>query len=186
MAEITAVMQKHDIGGFIMLASTTHTEFKFRVHEPSWSMLSPVHDSAGPFGWRLKMRKAEPEKTEKTEQTIGMIYSMRDMGAILSDGMDKIIAKIETKCDVTHNRTPIDRGPLYELKKSNCAGCENNFYNGGNPYNVAECWSFKTAILIKRKRVHINQSPPWMQKPTLMPSCYNEKQYMFINGDRTC
>lgn len=72
------------------------------------------------------------------------------------------------------------------IKKEHCNGCENNFYNGNNQYNVKECWSFKNAKLKKRKRVHISQVPPWNQKPTLMPSCYHVKQFVFIDGDRTC
>ena len=65
-----------------------------------------------------------------------------------------------------------------------CSGCENNFYNGNNPYDVKRCWSFESATVIPRKRVHINHVPPWKQKPTQMASCYHEKQYVFIDGDR--
>jgi len=68
----------------------------------------------------------------------------------------------------------------------NCIGCENNFYNGNNPYNVKVCWSLKDAKLILRKRVHINQIPPWKQKPSKVLSCYHQKGYAFINGDRQC
>ena len=65
-----------------------------------------------------------------------------------------------------------------------CIGCENNFYNGNNPYGIKECWSLKTAKLIMRKQVNINQVPPWKQEPTKVLSCYHKKGYVFINGDR--
>ncbi len=70
------------------------------------------------------------------------------------------------------------------MDKANCLGCENNFYNGNNTYGVEECWSFKTAKLVKRKKVSINQRPPWKQKPGIYPDCYHCKGHVFVNGDR--
>ena len=69
-------------------------------------------------------------------------------------------------------------------EKNNCIGCENNFYNGNNPYGVKECWSFKTAKMVMKKKVSINQAPPWKQKPYKVFSCYHQKGYVFIEGDR--
>ena len=59
-------------------------------------------------------------------------------------------------------------------KLAHCAGCRNNFYNGNNPYNVKECWSLEKATLISRKKVHIDQIPPWKQKPGKYLSCYHQ------------
>ena len=44
-----------------------------------------------------------------------------------------------------------------KMTKDNCSGCEDNFYNGNNPYRVEECWHFKSAKVIKKKKVHIDQ-----------------------------
>lgn len=33
-------------------------------------------------------------------------------------------------------------------QKSMCNGCENDFYNGHNPYGIAECWHFKDAVVV--------------------------------------
>ena len=68
-------------------------------------------------------------------------------------------------------------------EKSDCEGCEDNFYNGNNPHGTKECWKFSDAKIIMRKQVHINQTPPWTQKPTLMMSCYRKKQFVFVNGN---
>lgn len=76
-----------------------------------------------------------------------------------------------------------------EDKLKHCAGCRNNFYNGNNSLGVTRCWSLADAKLILRKRVHINQVPPWTQKPTKILSCYHESQYVFVNceeRDRQC
>lgn len=70
-------------------------------------------------------------------------------------------------------------------EKSDCGGCEDNFYNGNNPHGTKECWKFKGAKIINRKRVHISQVPPWNQKGELMMSCYHVKQYVFVDGDKT-
>jgi hypothetical protein len=53
-------------------------------------------------------------------------------------------------------------------EKSDCEGCEDNFYNGNNPHGTKECWKFNDAKIIMRKRVHINQVPPWNQEPELI------------------
>ena len=71
------------------------------------------------------------------------------------------------------------------MDKKHCAGCEDNFYNGNNNLNVKECWRLKEAKVIHRKRVHLNQMPPWKQKAERYPSCYHVKQYVFVKPDAT-
>ena len=39
-------------------------------------------------------------------------------------------------------------------KKNHCSGCVDNFYNGNNQYGVKECWSLKSAKLVKRYRIY--------------------------------
>ena len=73
-----------------------------------------------------------------------------------------------------------------QIDKKHCSGCDNNFYNDNNPYGVKECWCLKKAKLIMRKKVHVDQTPPWKQKPTKMPDCYRQRRYAFISGDREC
>lgn len=66
-------------------------------------------------------------------------------------------------------------------KLKHCSGCEQNFYNGNNPYGVKECWSLANMKLMKRKKVAMSQVPPWNQKPEKRPSCYQQKGYVFID-----
>lgn len=35
-----------------------------------------------------------------------------------------------------------------------------------------------------RKRVHIDQVPPWKQQAEMFMSCYRQKRHVFIDGDR--
>ena len=66
------------------------------------------------------------------------------------------------------------------MDKSRCAGCRNDFYNGNNQIGVTECWHLLTAIVVPRKRVHVNQMPPWNQEAEQFPSCYEEIGYVFV------
>lgn len=69
------------------------------------------------------------------------------------------------------------------MDKSHCQGCE--FYNHRTGFDGAtECWMFKEAKLILRKRVSKNQPPPWDHKPEMYPSCYRQRDFVFFEGDR--
>lgn len=61
-----------------------------------------------------------------------------------------------------------------------CVGCEDDFYNGKNPLGVKECWMLKSAEVVRKKMVHINQRPPWKQKAIKVLSCRHEKHYIFV------
>ena len=71
------------------------------------------------------------------------------------------------------------------MTKKDCIGCRNNFYNGNNDLGIKECWSFESAKLIMRKRVHIDQPPPWNQKAISKPNCYHEQGYVYVGPNQT-
>ncbi len=71
-------------------------------------------------------------------------------------------------------------------KRKHCVGCEQDFYNGNNPYGVKECWSLDNAKMESRKKVPMNQRPPWTQSPREVLSCFQQKGYVFVEGNRTC
>jgi hypothetical protein len=71
-------------------------------------------------------------------------------------------------------------------KRKHCAGCYNDEYNYGLG-GSHECWSLDSMKLIKRKKVGINDVPPWTWKAKKYPACYRKTGYVFINcekGDR--
>lgn len=70
-------------------------------------------------------------------------------------------------------------------KLKHCIGCVENFYNGNNPYGVAECWNLRSAKLIWRKRVGVWQTPPWTQKADRFLSCRREKGAVFVGAHQT-
>ena len=67
-----------------------------------------------------------------------------------------------------------------EMSKENCEQCYNDLYNHG--FNGAkECWLFKTAKLIMRKEIHIDQIPPYKQRAEFFPDCYYKQKYYYRN-----
>lgn len=72
------------------------------------------------------------------------------------------------------------------MDKIHCPGCEDNFYNGHNPYDIKDCWGLQTAKLIMRKRVGMNDIPPWNGPAEKLPSCYKKRGYIFVRPERTC
>lgn len=72
-----------------------------------------------------------------------------------------------------------------EEKKKHCLGCEDDFYNGKNPYGIKECWLLDGAKLVMRKPVHIDQRPPWNQPAIERLSCYRQKGYIHVEPERT-
>lgn len=71
-------------------------------------------------------------------------------------------------------------------KRKHCFGCYNDDYNYGLG-GANECWYLDDMKLIKRKKVGINDVPPWTWESEKYPSCYRKNGYVFINcekGDR--
>jgi len=67
------------------------------------------------------------------------------------------------------------------MDKKHCLGCNEDFYNDKNPYGIKVCWNLRDAKLIMRKRVGINERPPWKSKPEKLPGCYRQKGFIFVN-----
>ena len=62
-----------------------------------------------------------------------------------------------------------------------CYGCENDFYNGKNPYGIAECWHRAEAKRESFRLIPIDLRPPYLHiKPTKLPTCYTKKRHAKI------
>ena len=70
------------------------------------------------------------------------------------------------------------------MDKKHCSGCEDNFYNGNNPYGVKECWCLKDATLEKRLLIPVDLAPPYKGiKPVKVPSCFKRKRYVTVKPE---
>jgi len=65
-------------------------------------------------------------------------------------------------------------------KRKHCSGCYCDFYNKPDK----DCWHLKDAKLILRKEVHIDQTPPWKQKPKMFYDCYHKQRYGYVGPDQ--
>jgi hypothetical protein len=66
-------------------------------------------------------------------------------------------------------------------KQKYCSGCRNNFYNGNNDLGVSKCWSLANAKVVWRKFVHVDQVPPWNNKPERTLSCHSRPRFVSVD-----
>lgn len=66
------------------------------------------------------------------------------------------------------------------MEPDKCIGCEQDFYNGKNDIGVKQCWHLEDARIILRRRVGMNDMPPWQRKPERLPSCYQQRGFIFV------
>ena len=71
------------------------------------------------------------------------------------------------------------------MKKSKecCSGCHDDMYNH-EPWKG--CWSFKRMRIKLRKKVHMNQVPPWKQEPVKLPDCFHQDRFVFVGPKQEC
>lgn len=68
--------------------------------------------------------------------------------------------------------------------KRDCAGCENDFYNGHNPYDVKECWSLKKAEWATKLPIPVDVPPPYSHiKAKRVPNCYHVKRMVYVKPE---
>jgi len=74
---------------------------------------------------------------------------------------------------------------MRKVRLDDCSGCRNNFYNGNNELGVSKCWSMKTAELVKKVEIHVDQMPPYKNvKAVLRPNCYHRARFVFVPPER--
>ena len=74
--------------------------------------------------------------------------------------------------------------PKPKKSRELCSGCRDNFYNGNNDLGINECWCFEDSNVVKKKKVDINQRPPWDQGAIWVLSCCRMKGYVFVGPDQ--
>ena len=72
------------------------------------------------------------------------------------------------------------------MDSKHCHGCYHDFYNGNNPYGILKCWHLKNAKIVWKKKVRLDQYPPWKQKAIRVPDCRHEEGYIFMDPKQEC
>lgn len=101
MAEIKAVLQKHDIGGAMTLVSETHSEYLFQL-EPSWSVIHIQADGYARFRSKRSDFKTRAEQKRCTDSSIHMVHQIRDLNALSFQQMEAMIEMLKQHFDIEH------------------------------------------------------------------------------------
>ena len=70
------------------------------------------------------------------------------------------------------------------MDKKHCIGCRQNFYNGNNPYGIAECWSLQKARVITRFAISVH-APMGNRRNYFKeqrPQCYEAAGIVFLKA----
>lgn len=68
------------------------------------------------------------------------------------------------------------------MDPKHCKGCHDDPYNHGLG-GAEKCWHLDNAEVIRRLRVGVDELPPWNRKPEMLPSCYTEPRFVFLNTE---
>ncbi len=104
---------------------------------------------------------------------------------------EMLVVQAENEDDVAvlNNLIPLLRKRCYRTeeidKKKYCEECEDDFYNNKNDLGVKECWHLQDSELVLRKKVALNQTPPWNMKPIKVLSCFRQRGFLFIDKNVT-
>ncbi len=70
------------------------------------------------------------------------------------------------------------------MNKTNCTGCEENFYNGNNPFGITECFHLKHATITMRFAISVNA--PMDTRANYIqerrPVCFRRKGSVYLNA----
>lgn len=70
--------------------------------------------------------------------------------------------------------------------KTMCNGCRDDFYNHRTNFDGStECWHYKDAKVVKRMVIHINQMPPYKQKPETVLSCRTQERFVIVDPEKS-
>ena len=70
------------------------------------------------------------------------------------------------------------------IDAKHCDGCVDDFYNDHNPLGVKQCWNRKTATIVPRLLIHVEQSPPYRtDKPLMVPNCYKKQRFVTVKPE---
>ena len=99
-AEISGILKKHDIAGYVMLMSETHSEFMFKL-DPTWSACI-VEDNTVRIRAKEKELGSKEAVHRKAESTAHMLCQMKDLSAYGFKVSDQLISAMETVYEIDH------------------------------------------------------------------------------------
>lgn len=114
MDEIRAVLKKHDIGAYVLLASETHMEY-LREFSPSWSCVRIEEISPDSWGIRIKALRSEFESLEAQKtclnNSVGMLFGFADTLKEEIGHLHEVMAMVGKHMDVQHMTKDVTEEP---------------------------------------------------------------------------
>ena len=101
VAEIIGICRKHDIGGYFILASQTHAEFRY-ILDPSWSCAWLQEDGKLRIRAKRAEFKTQEEQVERLGQTTHILLQIQDLCAKGFMDMESIIKELSKQCKIEH------------------------------------------------------------------------------------
>ena len=101
MAEIRAILKKHDIGGAITLVSETHSEYLYEL-DPTWSLMYFESPGALRFRSNRKDFKTKKEQHRFTESSVHLLCQIQDLSVKSFGNMERILTLLKEKMDIDH------------------------------------------------------------------------------------
>lgn len=102
MLEIQEILDKHDIGGSVILTSQSHSEFLY--HLPNWCIVQ--FDKKKPGHVRIKSKKKDFKDRKQqhlmAEFSTHVIAQNRDLSAQSFDIFDRLFKELEKYFDIDH------------------------------------------------------------------------------------
>ncbi len=104
MAEIFAILKKHDIAGQVILVSESHTEFRIKIN-PTWSC---AREAEVPEGLAIQFKASRKEypdpkkKHQAIENTAHMVLAFRDISIQNSLQFGRMVEALETQIKIDH------------------------------------------------------------------------------------
>ena len=102
MAEIRAVLTKHDLCGVVLVASRTHTEYEYKL-DATWTCMRD--DPNAPGAVRIKASSKVPAEAEQMRLTVGTVQGMLDVLRRNASELGKLMATLAKHVTFEHRST---------------------------------------------------------------------------------
>lgn len=110
MQEILAVCRKHDIGGYIVLASEKHVEERTRF--PTWSVAQ-----VEPENGRIRVRfRTKGKPKENVPHTLNLLHSFSVQPGLMALNMGDMIKMLKTHMEFTTTQWEGPEAPPWDYK----------------------------------------------------------------------
>lgn len=104
MAEIEAVLKRHDVAGVVMIQSQTHIEYLMEI-APTWSCCWCERHAEGLL-LRVKAKRADYPTADAHHKvlhdTVGMIMGFTDCARSVAGNLEMVAARIADKVPFNH------------------------------------------------------------------------------------